>query len=47
MPNNKSMKGLYIKTYGCQMNVYDSVLMENIIKPLGFNVVNDAEKLIW
>lgn len=38
------MKGLYIKTYGCQMNVYDSVLMENIIKPLGFNVVSDAEK---
>ncbi|NUY39727.1 tRNA (N6-isopentenyl adenosine(37)-C2)-methylthiotransferase MiaB [Wolbachia endosymbiont of Litomosoides brasiliensis] len=38
------MKGLYIKTYGCQMNVYDSVLMENIIKPLGFNVVNDVEK---
>ncbi|MGL9718861.1 MAG: tRNA (N6-isopentenyl adenosine(37)-C2)-methylthiotransferase MiaB [Wolbachia sp.] len=38
------MKGLYIKTYGCQMNVYDSVLMENIIKPLGFNVVGDVEK---
>ncbi|WP_168464817.1 tRNA (N6-isopentenyl adenosine(37)-C2)-methylthiotransferase MiaB [Wolbachia endosymbiont of Ctenocephalides felis wCfeT] len=38
------MKGLYIKTYGCQMNVYDSVLMENIIKPLGFNVVSGAEE---
>ncbi|QCB62094.1 tRNA (N6-isopentenyl adenosine(37)-C2)-methylthiotransferase MiaB [Wolbachia endosymbiont of Brugia malayi] len=38
------MKSLYIKTYGCQMNVYDSILMENIIKPLGFNVVNDVEK---
>ncbi|MGL9732903.1 MAG: tRNA (N6-isopentenyl adenosine(37)-C2)-methylthiotransferase MiaB [Wolbachia sp.] len=38
------MKGLYIKTYGCQMNVYDSVLMENVIKPLGFNVVDDVEK---
>ncbi|WP_025263962.1 tRNA (N6-isopentenyl adenosine(37)-C2)-methylthiotransferase MiaB [Wolbachia endosymbiont of Onchocerca volvulus] len=38
------MKGLYIKTYGCQMNVYDSVLMENMIKPLGFNVVSDVGK---
>ncbi|KAF5269089.1 hypothetical protein FQR65_LT19236 [Abscondita terminalis] len=26
------------------MNVYDSVLMENIVKPLGFNVVSDAEQ---
>ncbi len=26
------------------MNVYDSILMENIIKPLGFNVVDDVEK---
>lgn len=26
------------------MNVYDSVLMENISKLLGFNVVSDAEK---
>ncbi|MGL9681438.1 MAG: tRNA (N6-isopentenyl adenosine(37)-C2)-methylthiotransferase MiaB [Wolbachia sp.] len=38
------MKGLYVKTYGCQMNVYDSVLMKNILKPLGFNVVDDVEK---
>ncbi|MCV3769124.1 MAG: tRNA (N6-isopentenyl adenosine(37)-C2)-methylthiotransferase MiaB, partial [Wolbachia pipientis] len=38
------MKGLYIKTYGCQMNVYDSILMENIIKPLGFTIVSNIEK---
>ncbi|MDN5247522.1 MAG: tRNA (N6-isopentenyl adenosine(37)-C2)-methylthiotransferase MiaB [Wolbachia endosymbiont of Tyrophagus putrescentiae] len=38
------MKGLYIKTYGCQMNVYDSMLMENIIKPLGFSIVNDVNE---
>lgn len=38
------MKGLYIKTYGCQMNVYDSILMENIIKPLGFNIVCDPDE---
>ncbi|MBV0899394.1 MAG: tRNA (N6-isopentenyl adenosine(37)-C2)-methylthiotransferase MiaB [Wolbachia endosymbiont of Fragariocoptes setiger] len=38
------MKSLYIKTYGCQMNVYDSILMENIIKPLGFSIVNNANE---
>ncbi|QKX02610.1 tRNA (N6-isopentenyl adenosine(37)-C2)-methylthiotransferase MiaB [Wolbachia endosymbiont of Dirofilaria (Dirofilaria) immitis] len=38
------MKGLYIKTYGCQMNVYDSILMKNMIKPLGFDIVSDVEK---
>ncbi|WFW29926.1 MAG: tRNA (N6-isopentenyl adenosine(37)-C2)-methylthiotransferase MiaB [Wolbachia endosymbiont of Menacanthus eurysternus] len=38
------MKNLYIKTYGCQMNIYESVLIENIIKPLGFNVVNNIKE---
>ncbi|UTO55214.1 tRNA (N6-isopentenyl adenosine(37)-C2)-methylthiotransferase MiaB [Neoehrlichia mikurensis] len=33
------MQGLYIKSYGCQMNVYDSLIMQNIVKPLGFTVV--------
>ncbi|WDM85623.1 tRNA (N6-isopentenyl adenosine(37)-C2)-methylthiotransferase MiaB [Ehrlichia sp. JZT12] len=35
------MQGLFIKSYGCQMNVYDSLIMENIIKPLGFTIVNE------
>ncbi len=26
------------------MNVYDSILMENIVKPLGFNIVSGAEQ---
>ncbi|RZI47208.1 tRNA (N6-isopentenyl adenosine(37)-C2)-methylthiotransferase MiaB [Rickettsiales endosymbiont of Peranema trichophorum] len=30
------MKKLYIKTYGCQMNVYDSAKMEALLKPHGF-----------
>ena len=38
------MQGLYIKSYGCQMNVYDSLIMENIIKPLGFNIVNELSE---
>jgi tRNA-2-methylthio-N6-dimethylallyladenosine synthase len=27
---------LFIKTYGCQMNVYDSARMEDVLAPLGF-----------
>ncbi len=29
-------KRLYIKTYGCQMNVYDSARMADILTPLGY-----------
>jgi len=29
-------KKLYIKTYGCQMNVYDSGRMADVLAPLGF-----------
>jgi tRNA-2-methylthio-N6-dimethylallyladenosine synthase len=34
---NKNKK-LYIKTWGCQMNVYDSNRMADILKPLGYQV---------
>ena len=34
-------KRLYIKTYGCQMNVYDSERMADVLRPLGF-VMADA-----
>ncbi|GAT79004.1 (dimethylallyl)adenosine tRNA methylthiotransferase, partial [Ehrlichia ruminantium] len=40
----KLMQGLYIKSYGCQMNVYDSLIIENIIKPLGFSIVNEPSE---
>jgi tRNA-2-methylthio-N6-dimethylallyladenosine synthase len=36
-------KRLYIKTYGCQMNVYDSERMADVLRPLGYGVVDDPE----
>jgi tRNA-2-methylthio-N6-dimethylallyladenosine synthase len=32
----KRMKKLFIKTYGCQMNAYDSARMADLLAPLGF-----------
>ncbi|MEJ0058295.1 MAG: tRNA (N6-isopentenyl adenosine(37)-C2)-methylthiotransferase MiaB [Terricaulis sp.] len=32
----KELKGLYIETYGCQMNVYDSERMRDVLAPLGY-----------
>lgn len=43
------MKKLYIKTYGCQMNVYDSSRMADTLRPLGFEAtetVDDADMAI-
>ena len=34
-------KKLYIQTWGCQMNVYDSVKMADVMAPLGFEKVED------
>ncbi|WAC47206.1 tRNA (N6-isopentenyl adenosine(37)-C2)-methylthiotransferase MiaB [Asticcacaulis sp. SL142] len=34
-------KRLHIKTYGCQMNVYDSERMADVLRPLGY-VMSDA-----
>jgi tRNA-2-methylthio-N6-dimethylallyladenosine synthase len=36
-------KRLYIKTYGCQMNVYDSERMADVLRPLGYEVTDEAE----
>lgn len=37
-------KKLYIKTYGCAMNVYDSDKMVELLKPLGFDVTSDPKE---
>lgn len=41
-------KGVFIKTYGCQMNVYDSERMKDVLKPIGYTPVDspDAADLI-
>ncbi len=34
-------KKLYIKTYGCQMNIYDSLRMEDVMRPFGYESCNE------
>ena len=36
-------KRLYIKTYGCQMNVYDSERMADVLRPLGYGLTDGPE----
>ncbi|MBA4807287.1 tRNA (N6-isopentenyl adenosine(37)-C2)-methylthiotransferase MiaB [Brevundimonas sp.] len=36
-------KRLFIKTYGCQMNVYDSERMADVLRPLGYAVTEDVK----
>ena len=43
MPAINKQKKLYIKTYGCQMNVYDSERMADLLKPLGFIITETPE----
>ena len=36
-------KRLFIKTYGCQMNVYDSERMRDVLRPLGYQPVETPD----
>ncbi|MBL4805324.1 MAG: tRNA (N6-isopentenyl adenosine(37)-C2)-methylthiotransferase MiaB [Alphaproteobacteria bacterium] len=38
-----SAKKLFIKTWGCQMNVYDSNRMADILRPLGYQTTDTAD----
>jgi len=42
-PPKPDARGLFIKTYGCQMNVYDSERMRDVLKPLGYAPVETPE----
>ena len=39
-----SKKTLHIKTYGCQMNVYDSERMADILAPLGYVLIDNPDE---
>jgi len=36
-------KSVHIKSYGCQMNVYDASRMEDVLAPLGYDAAADME----
>ena len=45
----RPQKSVFIRTYGCQMNVYDSERMAGLLKPLGFGAAarpEDADLVI-
>jgi tRNA-2-methylthio-N6-dimethylallyladenosine synthase len=37
------MKKLFVKTYGCQMNAYDSARMADLLAPLGYAAADEPE----
>jgi tRNA-2-methylthio-N6-dimethylallyladenosine synthase len=37
-------KRVFIRTYGCQMNVYDSDRMADVLRPLGYALANGPEQ---
>lgn len=39
----KARKRLFIRTYGCQMNVYDSERMRDLLVPLGYEPAEEPE----
>ena len=43
MTGTAPSKRLYIKTYGCQMNVYDSERMADVLAPLGYGVTDQPD----
>ena len=38
-------KKLFIKTYGCQMNAYDSARMADLLAPLGYAGADAAPRM--
>ena len=42
-PHKPSPKKLHIKTFGCQMNAYDSERMAEALQPAGYSLTDDAD----
>ena len=42
--SNGQRKRVFIRTYGCQMNVYDSDRMADVLRPLGYGVSQSPEQ---
>ena len=42
--NKTSKKRIFIKSYGCQMNVYDSNRIKNLFEPKGYSETGDLTK---
>ena len=40
----KNTTYIYLRTYGCQMNILDSEIITGILTELGYSIVNDEEK---
>ncbi len=38
-PSSPAPRGLHVITWGCQMNVYDSARMSDVLRPLGYQPV--------
>ncbi len=43
MSDRPAGKRLFIKSYGCQMNVYDSERMADVLRPLGYALTERSE----
>ena len=41
--NLKENKNIFIKSYGCQMNVYDSNRIKDLFENKGYKIVNKIE----
>jgi tRNA-2-methylthio-N6-dimethylallyladenosine synthase len=44
MTTDAPSRRLYIKTYGCQMNVYDSERMADVLRPLGYGLADTPDE---
>ena len=42
--SDRDTKKVFIKTYGCQMNVYDSERMADVLAPIGYSAVDSHDE---